>query len=135
MARDTSARGLLSAGYAKASPRPQTPTQAPESASQAPEPPEPAPTPPAGPTPPEGAKVTYQRVTTYLTPDLRAWITATVGSLYGRSLSGSDITRLALQRLRAEVDAGLDLPALLAEQAHREAALLPGRRNRGMPDA
>lgn len=77
----------------------------------------------------------YQRVTTYLTPDLRAWITATVGELHGRSLSGSDVTRLALERLRADVRAGLDLPALLAEQAHREAAVLPGRRNRGMPDA
>ena len=78
--------------------------------------------------------MTYQRVTTYLTPSLRAWITATVGALYGRSFSGSDITRLALERLRAEVDAGLDLPALLSEQAYREAATLPGRRNRGMPD-
>lgn len=132
MAKDTSARGLLSSGYAKTSPRPHESAEAPDSASQPPAPPEPVPAPTAA---AEAPKVTYQRVTTYLTPDLRAWITATVGSLYGRSLSGSDVTRLALERLRADVRDGLDLPALLAEQAHREAVILPGRRNRGMPDA
>lgn len=131
MARDTSARGLLSAGYAKASSQPQEPTESSPSTSQTSASPLPMPVTVEADEKP--AKVTYQRVTTYLTPSLRAWITATVGSLYGRSLSGSDITRLALERLRADVEAGLDLPALLAEQAHREAAILPGRRNRGMP--
>ncbi|WP_432486089.1 hypothetical protein [Kineococcus esterisolvens] len=68
-----------------------------------------------------------------LTPELRRWVKTTPASLGLEGVSSSDLVRLALTRLRQDVDGGLPLADLLIAQAHEEARQLTGRRNRGMP--
>ena len=48
-------------------------------------------------------------------------------------LSVSDIVRLAVNRLSADVNAGLPLVDELTSQAYGEAETMAGRRNRGLP--
>jgi hypothetical protein len=75
----------------------------------------------------------YERTSVFLTPDQRRWLKSTVRSLPVEGLSGSDVMRLAIQRLRAAVDEGLPLVEELITQAHAEAEHFTGRRNRGLP--
>lgn len=130
MAKSTSAKDLLSSGYTKAAGRPReaggstpqrstTDTSQNDVATNAPLP----------------TKVTYERVMAYLTPDQRDWLRQTDRSMDMEGLSRSDIIRLAISRLREDVDGGLDLQSLLVRQAHEEAARFSGRRNRGLPSA
>ena len=76
---------------------------------------------------------TYQRITVFLTPDQRRWLKRTAKALPVDGLSASDVMRLAMNRLREDVDGGLALVEALTAQAHIEAATLAGRRNRGLP--
>lgn len=76
---------------------------------------------------------TYQRATVYLTPEQRDWLRQTAKALPVDGLSGSDVARLAIARLRQDVEDGLDLVGELTNQAHEEATTLAGRRNRGLP--
>lgn len=71
----------------------------------------------------------------YLTPEQRDWLRRTDRSMDVDGLSRSDIVRLAISRLRDDVEGGLDLQALLIQQAHEEASRLSGRRNRGLPNS
>ncbi len=58
----------------------------------------------------------------------------TVKAMPVEGLSASDIMRLAINRLRHDVDHGeLALVEALTAQAHAEANMLAGRRNRGLP--
>ena len=75
---------------------------------------------------------TYQRVTVFLTPAQRQWLKVTAKQLPD-GLSGSDIVRLALSRLAQDVTGGLDLIGNLTDQAHSDAEVFSGRRNRGLP--
>src|SRR6478752_7361462 len=75
---------------------------------------------------------TYQRVTVFLTPAQRQWLKLTAKQLPD-GLSGSDIVRLAVSRLTLDVTDGLDLVANLTDQAHSDAEVFSGRRNRGLP--
>ena len=75
---------------------------------------------------------TYQRVTVFLTPAQRQWLKLTAKQLPD-GLSGSDIVRLALSRLTQDATRGLDLVAHLTDQAHSDAEVFLGRRNRGLP--
>lgn len=78
--------------------------------------------------------LTYQRQTVFLTPDLRGWLKKTAKDMPVEGLSASDVVRLALNELRRQVGEGsVDLVAALTAQAHREAATMAGRRNRGLP--
>ncbi|WP_432524214.1 hypothetical protein [Kineococcus sp. SYSU DK006] len=79
------------------------------------------------------SKATYVKVAVSLTPELRRWVKTTPAGLGLEGLSSSDLVRLALFRLRQDVEAGLPLADLLIIQAHEEAQRLAGRRNRGMP--
>lgn len=79
------------------------------------------------------ARVTYVRSTVSLTPDQQRWVRSTTRALDTDGLSGSDLVRLALARLRRDVDDGLPLLDLLVDQAHAEAEHHTGRRNRGLP--
>lgn len=76
---------------------------------------------------------TYQRSTVFLMPDQRRWLKEAAGGLPVEGLSASDVVRLAVNRLRHDVDGGLPLLELLTNQAHAEAAVMSGRRNRGLP--
>lgn len=76
---------------------------------------------------------TYQRVTVFLTPRQRQWLKITGRHLPVEGLSVSDIVRLAVNRLSADVEAGLPLVHELTAQAHGEAQTMAGRRNRGLP--
>ncbi|GAB3471963.1 hypothetical protein AB1207_24125 [Kineococcus endophyticus] len=87
------------------------------------------PTTPVAPT----AQTTYSKVAVSLTPQLRSWVKTTPVALGVEGLSSSDLVRLALTRLQADVKDGLPLTELLIEQAHAEAQELTGRRNRGLP--
>jgi hypothetical protein len=78
------------------------------------------------------AVATYQRVTVFLTPAQRQWLKVTAKQLPD-GLSGSDIVRLALSRLAQDVTGGLDLIGNLTDQAHSDAEVFSGRRNRGLP--
>src|SRR5664280_2148810 len=49
------------------------------------------------------------------------------------STLSSDVVRLAVNRLRQDLDEGLALVEVLSAQAYEEAATHPGRRNRGLP--
>lgn len=80
-------------------------------------------------------RITYVKSTVSLTPDQRRWLKTTVPALGIEGLSSSDLARLALARLQAEVENGLPLADLLVDQAHAEAKLMAGRRNRGLPRA
>ena len=75
---------------------------------------------------------TYQRITVFLTPAQRQWLKLTARQLPD-GLSGSDIVRLAMSRLAQEVTGGLDLVSNLTDQAHSDAEVFSGRRNRGLP--
>ena len=75
---------------------------------------------------------TYQRVTVFLTPAQRQWLKLTARQLPD-GLSGSDIVRLAVSRLTLDVTNGLDLVGNLTDQAHSDAEIFSGRRNRGLP--
>lgn len=75
---------------------------------------------------------TYQRATVFLTPDQRRWLKDTARALPD-GLSGSDVVRLALNRLRDDLDGGMSLDEALTAQAHLEVATLTGRKNRGLP--
>lgn len=79
------------------------------------------------------ARVTYVRSTVSLTPEQQRWVRSTTRALDTDGLSGSDLVRLALARLREDVDGGLPLLDLLVDQAHAEAEHHTGRRNRGLP--
>lgn len=79
------------------------------------------------------AQLTYERATTFLTADQRRWLKDTSRSLPVDGLSASDIVRLAVSRLRGDIEDGLELVDALSAQAHEEAATHPGRRNRGLP--
>jgi hypothetical protein len=68
-----------------------------------------------------------------MTPSQRRWLKDTTKTLPVDGLSASDIVRLAVNRLQADVDAGLQLVEALTAQAHTEAETLAGRRNRGLP--
>jgi len=81
----------------------------------------------------QAVRVTYAKVAVSLTPEQRRWLKATPAALDVEGLSSSDLVRLALTRLRADIDDGLPLTDLLIEQAHAEAQELTGRRNRGLP--
>jgi hypothetical protein len=79
------------------------------------------------------AHQTYAKVAVSLTPEQRRWLKTTPAMLGVEGLSSSDLVRLALTRLRADIEDGLPLTDLLIEQAHTEAQQLTGRRNRGLP--
>jgi hypothetical protein len=81
----------------------------------------------------QAARATYAKVAVSLTPEQRRWLKTTPAALDVEGLSSSDLVRLALTRLRADIDDGLPLTDLLIEQAHTEAQELTGRRNRGLP--
>lgn len=70
-------------------------------------------------------------------PSHKSWANREINSMKMDGIEGlspSDVVRLALNRLRADVDAGrVDLRAELIEQAHEEAGRFPGRKFRGMP--
>jgi hypothetical protein len=76
---------------------------------------------------------TYERATVFLTPDQRKWLKETARALPVDGLSASDVVRLAVNRLRQDLDEGLALVEVLSAQAYEEAATHPGRRNRGLP--
>jgi hypothetical protein len=77
---------------------------------------------------------TYQRQTVFFTPDQRRWLKTTTKKLPVDGLSASDVVRLALTRLRPDVEDGRrELVEVLTSQAHTEVATLAGRRNRGLP--
>lgn len=82
--------------------------------------------------PTTSATPTYQRATIFLTPEQRRWLKDTARGL-PEGLSGSDLVRLALNRLRRDVAGGLPLVEELSAQAHSEVGVLTGRRNRGLP--
>ena len=75
---------------------------------------------------------TYQRVTVFLTPAQRQWLKLTAKQLPD-GLSASDIVRLAISRLTLDVTDGVDLVTNLTDQAHSDAEIFSGRRNRGLP--
>ena len=75
---------------------------------------------------------TYQRVTVFVTPAQRQWLKLTAKQLPD-GLSASDIVRLAISRLTLDVTDGLDLVTNLTDQAHSDAEIFSGRRNRGLP--
>ncbi len=78
--------------------------------------------------------VTYQRATVFLTPEQRGWLKQTAKGMPVDGLSASDVVRLALNELRRLVGEGsIDLVSALTKQAHQEAVILTGRRNRGLP--
>lgn len=78
----------------------------------------------------------YVKAGFFIRPDQRAWLNevAARAKLDGiDGLSASDVVRLALTRLQAEVGEGLVLTDELVAQAHAEAEQFPGRKNRGLP--
>lgn len=78
----------------------------------------------------------YVKVGFFVRPDQRAWLNevAARAKLDGiDGLSASDVVRLALTRLQAEVGEGLVLTDELVAQAHAEVEQFPGRKNRGLP--
>lgn len=77
----------------------------------------------------------YERLTVFLTPAQRQWLKRTGRQLPVEGLSVSDIVRLAVNRLNADVAAGLPLLDELTRQAYGEAETMAGRRNRGLPPA
>lgn len=75
---------------------------------------------------------TYQRATVFFTPQQRQWMKQVSRDLPD-GLSMSDVVRLAVSRLQDDVTRGLNLVPALAEQAHADAEVFTGRRNRGLP--
>jgi hypothetical protein len=78
---------------------------------------------------------TYVKTGLHLTPEHRDWLRERLDELADPALSMSDLARLAVARLRAEVEAGeVDLAGALFAQAVAEVtAGYAGRRQRGMP--
>jgi len=114
---------MLSAGRGATRPRP---SESPEQAA-------PAPAPVGEPTS-RPVALQYEKAGFFVTPDQRQWVDNTVHDLKLKGISGSDVVRLALDRLRAAVaDGTLDLGSELVDQAYREIEQFPGRKNRGMP--
>jgi len=68
----------------------------------------------------------------FFTPEQRHWIKLTAKGLPD-GLSMSDVVRLAVARLQIDVADGLDLAPALSAQAHADAQIFTGRRNRGLP--
>lgn len=84
--------------------------------------------------------ITYERATVYLRPGQREWLEEVldkeVRDASGKrikSISASDIVRLALSRLQDELAGGLPLLDQLIEQAANDAEVFTGRKNRGLP--
>lgn len=85
--------------------------------------------------------LTYHRTTVYVRPDQSAWLDELldreVRDASGRrikSISASDVYRLALDRLRRDIEAGrIALVDRLIEQANKDAEVFAGRKNRGIP--
>ena len=78
----------------------------------------------------------YVKAGFFIRPDQRSWLNevAARAKLDGiDGISGSDVVRLALARLQAEVGEGLLLTDELVVQAHTEVERFPGRKNRGLP--
>jgi hypothetical protein len=76
----------------------------------------------------------YEKAAFFLTADQRRWLRDTARNLSVDGLSASDIVRLAISRLRDDIETGgVELVDTLIAQAHAEAATHPGRRNRGLP--
>jgi hypothetical protein len=84
---------------------------------------------------------TYERITVYLRPDQRAWLEEVLDRDIRdashkriRSISVSDIIRLAIDRLQGAVQED-DFPLLqeLISAANRDAETFVGRKNRGIP--
>lgn len=86
-----------------------------------------------GPTLPR--RPTYVKTGLHLTAEHRDWLRERLEELADPALSMSDLARLAVARLRADVEAGkLDLAAALLGQAVQEVtAGYAGRLQRGMP--
>lgn len=91
---------------------------------------------------PEGGEVTvadekktYESTTAYLTKEQMDWLRGQVGKALvgGSRINNAAIMRLALDRLIAEVAAGLDLVPALADHALLEAQTYTGRAKSGMP--
>lgn len=83
--------------------------------------------------PPQPVGVTtYQKQSYFLTPDQKQWVKETARGLPD-GLSASDLIRLAIIRLQRDVDSGLPLIDELSAQAHADATVMAGRRNRGLP--
>jgi hypothetical protein len=78
---------------------------------------------------------TYRATTVYLTNDQSDWLRrlSAQASLDGLSISGADVVRLALDRLRGQLD-NENLRTALIEHIHDEAQRYPGRVKRGMPN-
>ncbi len=77
---------------------------------------------------------TYERLTVYLAPDQRRWVKNSAKALPVDWLSSSDVVRLAIVRLRQDIEGGeVELTEALTRQAYEEAERLTGRRNRGLP--
>jgi hypothetical protein len=83
---------------------------------------------------PSSASGSYHRTTIYITDEQRQWLgrIAAEARLDGLSLSASDVIRLALTRLQAELD-DAQLRNALVEHVQAEAKLYPGRAKRGLP--
>lgn len=78
----------------------------------------------------------YVKAGFFITPDQRSWLNklAARAKLDGiDGISSSGVVRLALARLRSDVDDGLALTPELVAQAYEEAERFPGRKNRGLP--
>ena len=90
------------------------------------------------PTPPV---VTYERATVYLRPGQRQWLEEVLDKQARdaagkrlKSISASDIVRLAIDRLQGAVqEEGLPLLEELIWAANKDAEIYTGRKNRGIP--
>jgi len=88
-------------------------------------------------TPPE----TYERITVYVRPGQRGWLEDVldkeVRDALGkpiRSISASDVIRLAIDRLQGAVqEEGFPLLRELILAANKDAETFSGRKNRGLP--
>lgn len=81
----------------------------------------------------------YVKTSFFIRPGQRTWLNTVVARAKLDGLDGisaSDVVRLALRKLEIQCTDGLDSHVLfdqLIEQAHVEADLFPGRKNRGLP--
>jgi hypothetical protein len=77
----------------------------------------------------------YQRATIYVTAEQRQWLrrVAAQAQLDDLPISASDVVRLALARLRDQLD-GQELRKALIEHVRAEVEQYPGRARRGLPD-
>jgi hypothetical protein len=95
--------------------------------------------PTSAPTPPPSDQATkppvaqYEKASIFFTPEQRQWIEDTAHALNLRGVGGSDLVRLAIVRLQADVESGFPLADELVEQVYRELERFPGRKNRGLP--